>query len=356
MSNGQGKKEQIRAAYENRIDVEYIPPTTQQFASDVAMEMLRVAPYCRVSTDSEDQLASYETQIQAYKEYVSKHPDWVLVDIYADEGISGTSMRHRDDFRRMIDDCKAGKIDMIITKNISRFARNVVDCVVTARMLKALNPPVAIYFEDVGINTVTQTGELLLVVLAAIAQGESETKSASVKWGFQKRFEAGLPKISPLYGYVKDGRDLYIDAEEAAVVRLIYQMFADGYPISHIAMVLNSQGIPSPKESVWSYSTIKNILSNEKYCGDVIMQKTITIDLFTHKSIKNDGRAAMYRVKDHHEAIIEKSLWVKVQEGLATTTPDQYKWEYWLEDCSGFDGRLAGFSVMRSHKTVGGVK
>lgn len=211
------KQEQIKAAYENRIDVEYIPPTVSQQTGEKCKEQKRVAPYCRVSTSSEDQRASYETQIQAYKDYVSKHEDWVLVDIYADEGISGTSLRNRTNFKRMIDDCKAGKIDMIITKNISRFARNVVDCVLTARALKNLTPPVAIYFEDVGINTLTQTGELLLVILAAIAQGESETKSASVKWGFQKRFEAGLPKISPLYGYDKDGRMLTINPIEATV-------------------------------------------------------------------------------------------------------------------------------------------
>lgn len=354
MSFGQDKQGQIRAAYENRIDVEYIPPTVQQPTDESNPKKLRVAPYCRVSTDSEDQLASYETQIQAYKELVSKNPDWELVDVYADEGISGTSMRNREQFLRMIEDCKAGKIDMIITKNISRFARNVVDCVVTARMLKALNPPVAVYFEDVSINTVTQTGELLLVVLAAIAQGESETKSASVKWGFQKRFEAGLPKISPLYGYIKDGRNLYINDEQAAVVRLIYQMFTDGYSVSHICMVLNSQGVPSPKGNEWSYSTVRNILSNEKYCGDVVMQKTITIDLFTHKSVKNNGQAAMYRVKDHHDAIIDKGLWLDAQGRLVAT--DQYVWEYWFEDDYGSDGRLAGFSVLRNHKIGGGAK
>lgn len=152
------KQEQIKAAYENRIDVEYIPPTVFQQSGEKCRERKRVAPYCRVSTSSEDQRASYETQIQAYKDYVSKHEDWVLVDIYADEGISGTSLKNRTNFKRMIDDCKAGKIDMIITKNISRFARNVVDCVLTARALKSLTPPVAIFFEDVRINTLTQTG------------------------------------------------------------------------------------------------------------------------------------------------------------------------------------------------------
>ena len=347
MPDRQDKKEQIRSAYENRIDVEYIPPKISQQTDETSQKILQVAPYCRVSTNSEDQLASYETQIQAYKEYVSKHSDWELVDIYADEGISGTSTRRRDDFRRMIDDCKKGKIDMIITKNTSRFARNVVDCVVTARMLKGLNPPVAIFFEDVGINTLTQTGELLLVILAAIAQGESETKSASVKWGFQKRFEAGLPKISLLYGYIKDGRDLYISEKEAAVVRLIYQMFVDGYSILHISRVLNSQAIPSPRNGQWSCSTIRSILTNEKYCGDVVMQKTVTIDLFSHKSVKNDGRAAKYRIKNHHDAIVDKQLWLKAQEILATKGNRQYEWENFLDDSVRLEGRLANFSVVR---------
>lgn len=348
MSDKFDKQMQIKDAFENRIDVEYIPPKAGYTKEEDSEKPLRVAPYCRVSTDTENQRASYETQIQAYKEYVNKHPDWVLVDIYADEGISGTSLKNRDDFARMIEDCKSGKIDMIITKNISRFARNVVDCVVTARMLKSLNPPVAIYFEDVGINTVTQTGELLLVVLAAIAQGESETKSASVKWGFQKRFEAGLPKISPLYGYIKNGRELSIHDGQSAVVRLIYQMFLDKYSISHICMVLNSQCVPSPRGVNWTYSTVKNILSNEKYCGDVIMQKTITVDLFSHKSIKNDGRVGMYKVRDHHPAIITKKDWADAQIRLRSLSEEQYTWEYWLSDETG-EPILSGFSIVRLH-------
>lgn len=343
----QDKQDQIRAAYENRIDVEYIPPTIFQCEDIESDEPLRVAPYCRVSTSSEDQRASYETQIQAYKDLVAKHEDWVLVDIYADEGISGTSLRHRKNFLRMIEDCKAGKIDMIITKNISRFARNVVDCVLTARSLKSLTPPVAVFFEDVGINTLTQTGELLLVILAAIAQGESETKSASVKWGFQKRFEAGLPKISPLYGFYKTGRDLTINRTEAAVVKTIYQMFINGRSILDICEILNAQKIPSPKDKDWCYSTVRNILTNEKYCGDVIMQKSICIDLFSHKSIKNDGRAAMYRLKGHHEAIINKQDWLAVQERLASASPEKYDWDALAEECDE-DGNLSGFIVIKN--------
>lgn len=344
-------KEQIRAAFENKIDVEYIPPTIPPPDELEPGKRMRVAPYCRVSTNSEDQLKSYEVQIQAYKEMVENHQDWDLVDIYADEGISGTSLRHRDDFVRMIEDCKAGKIDLIITKNIARFARNVVDCVTTARMLKNMNPPVAIYFEDIGVNTLTQTGELLMVVMAAIAQGESESKSTSVRWGFRKRFEAGLPKISPLYGYEKDGRDLYIIEEEAIIVRLMFQMYLDGSSINQICLLLNSQEIPSPKQKKWTYSTIRNILENEKYCGDVIMQKTVSIDLFTHKTIKNDGRLGKFKVKDHHEPIVSKEMWERVQERLALRIR-QNSWDYWIEEYEDANqpDSLAGFSVIKMHK------
>lgn len=228
------KQNEIRNAYEHSAQVQCIPASIKKTTEHSEEDPLVVAPYCRVSTDNKDQLASYELQCQYYKEYVSKHPGWRLYDIYADEGISGTSVKKRTDFLRMIDDCKAGKIDMIIVKNIARFARNVVDCVATVRMLKALDKPVAVYFEDIAINTLTQTGELLMVVMAAIAQGESEAKSESVKWGFQKRFEKGLPKLADLYGYTRDKRLLEIYEPEANVVRLIYQMFYDDKTIPEI--------------------------------------------------------------------------------------------------------------------------
>ena len=318
--------------------------------------ILRVAPYCRVSTDTKEQKSSYETQIRAYRKYISERPDWVLVDIYADKGISGTSLKKRDRFNEMIQDCKDGKIDMIITKNISRFARNVVDCVATARMLKSLDPPVAVYFEDVGINTVTQTGELLLIVLAAIAQGESEIKSTSVKWGFQKRFEEGIPKISPLYGFHKNGRQLTVKEEEAAVVRLIYQMYAaDTFAIGQIKNVLDLNGVPAPRGGRWSVSTIQGILANEKYCGDVIMQKTVTVDMYTHKTIKNDGvRAAMYKVTDYHPAIVTRELWEAAQHRLKTHAKvhrgDPNSWEYWIVPTEGNEEGLPGFSPLRLRK------
>ena len=302
------KQNEIRNAYEHSAQVQCIPASIKKTTEHSEEDPLVVAPYCRVSTDNKDQLASYELQCQYYKEYVSKHPGWRLYDIYADEGISGTSVKKRTDFLRMIDDCKAGKIDMIIVKNIARFARNVVDCVATVRMLKALDKPVAVYFEDIAINTLTQTGELLMVVMAAIAQGESEAKSESVKWGFQKRFEKGLPKLADLYGYTRDKRLLEIYEPEANVVRLIYQMFYDDKTIPEICYILNQQGIPSPRGGQWTYSTVKTILTNEKYSGDVLMQKTVTVDIFSHRSIRNDGRANQFFIQGYHEAIIPRNF------------------------------------------------
>lgn len=310
------KQNEIRNAYEHSAQVQCIPASIKKTTEHSEEDPLVVAPYCRVSTDNKDQLASYELQCQYYKEYVSKHPGWRLYDIYADEGISGTSVKKRTGFLRMIDDCKAGKIDMIIVKNIARFARNVVDCVATVRMLKALDKPVAVYFEDIAINTLTQTGELLMVVMAAIAQGESEAKSESVKWGFQKRFEKGLPKLADLYGYTRDKRLLEIYEPEANVVRLIYQMFYDDKTIPEICYILNQQGIPSPRGGQWTYSTVKTILTNEKYSGDVLMQKTVTVDIFSHRSIRNDGRANQFFIQGYHEAIIPRELWLEVQQIL----------------------------------------
>lgn len=311
------KKSEIREAYAKSAHVEHRPATQQKTPSQAENRPLRICAYCRVSTDSTEQQASYELQCQYYREYVSNHSGWELCGVYADEGISGTSTKKRSEFLRMIEDCKAGKIDMVITKNIARFARNVVDCVATVRMLKALDPPVAVFFEDIAINTLTQTGELLMIVMAAIAQGESEAKSASVKWGFQKRFEKGLPKLSDLYGYVRDGRELTICKPEADIVRLIYQMFYDGKTISEVCHVLNQQNIPSPRGFQWTHASVKTILTNEKYAGDVLMQKTVTVDIFTHKSVKNDGRADQFFLPDHHEPIVPKELWEEVQQIIA---------------------------------------
>ena len=264
------KQNEIRNAYEHSAQVQCIPASIKKTTEHSEEDPLVVAPYCRVSTDNKDQLASYELQCQYYKEYVSKHPGWRLYDIY----------------------------------------------VATVRMLKALDKPVAVYFEDIAINTLTQTGELLMVVMAAIAQGESEAKSESVKWGFQKRFEKGLPKLADLYGYTRDKRLLEVYEPEANVVRLIYQMFYDDRTIPEICYILNQQGIPSPRGGQWTYSTVKTILTNEKYSGDVLMQKTVTVDIFSHRSIRNDGRANQFFIQGYHKAIIPRALWLEVQQIL----------------------------------------
>ena len=340
-------RKEIEQEYAQRKPVEKIPAS--KGADESKRKVIRVAAYCRVSTDSDEQLTSYITQKTAYEDLINGRKDWELVGIYADEGISGTSLKHRDDFNRLIADAKAGLIDMVITKSISRFARNVVDCVTTVRMLKDLVPPVAVFFEDMNINTLSMNGELLLVILAAVAQGESEMKSVSVKWGFRKRFEKGIPKIGPLYGYNKDGRKLTINEEEATVVRAIYYMFLDGYSINKICDVLNNQmHIPSPKGKAWGYPSVKSILQNEKHCGDVITQKTICIDMFEHKTIRNTGQLDQYKIPDHHEGIVSKEVWETVQEKLKTKkkrTP--LRWEDHIVSGSEEQQSLEGFSVIK---------
>lgn len=347
-----GKQDEIREAYANAQRVERIPAAKSEEAEDVQAKVIYIAPYVRVSTDGSEQLASYELQYQYYKEYVSSHPEWQLVDIYADEGISGTSVKKRAEFLRMLEDCKAGKIDMIITKNISRFARNVVDCVETVRMLKNLPKPVAVYFEDMNINTLTQTGELLMIVMAAVAQGESETKSESVKWGFRKRFAKGLPKMADLYGYDRDKRDLTINETEANVVRLMYHLADDEMSIPMICDILNASGVSSPKGGHWTYSTVRNILSNEKYCGDVVMQKTVTIDVFSHRSVRNDERLDKFYLPDHHEAIVSRELWQRVNDTLNGVPVPLPPMEEVVESSATLPGVLGDFYVVKSKRSI----
>lgn len=350
--NDESRRNQFEQELGRERYVERIPAKEGMIAGS-SSEKKRVAAYCRVSTDSEEQLMSYVTQKQAYEDLINGRQDWELVGIYADEGISGTSMKHRDEFNRLIEDAKAGKIDMVITKSISRFARNVVDCVTIVRMLKDLSPPVAVLFEDMNIDTLSMSGELLLVILAAVAQGESEMKSVSVKWGFRKRFEKGIPKIAPLYGYYKEGRNLIVNEDEAAVVQFIYQMYLDGNSIGHICNVLNNHmQVLSPKGRKWTYSTARGILQNEKYCGDVITQKTICVDMFEHKTVKNKGQLDQFKIPDHHEAIIEKEVWELVQKLLDEKIfSGDLKWEDWLETEDALDQPaegLTGFSVVKA--------
>ena len=281
---------------------------------------MRVAAYCRVSTLEESQASSFELQLQHYREMIEKNPEWELVEIYADEGVSGTSMKKRIDFRRMIDDCDAGKIDLIVTKSVSRFARNTRDCLEVARQLKSLNPPVGILFETEGFNTAEIKNEFMLGVLSLVAQGESETKSAAILWSILERFKKGIPIFSThnLLGYDKNryGKVVIIE-EEAEVIRQIYTCFMDGLSAREIADALTEAHIPTAtSKAAWNGGTVLNILRNEKYCGNSLMQKTFTLDCFSHKSVKNIGQRTQYFKAGTHPAIIPPKDWEIVQEQL----------------------------------------
>lgn len=280
---------------------------------------LRVAAYCRVSTDSDEQATSYEAQIEHYTEYISKNPDWVLAGIFADDGISGTNTKNRDEFNRMIDECHAGNIDMIITKSISRFARNTLDCLKFIRELKEINIPV--FFEKESINTMDAKGEVLLTIMASLAQQESQSLSQNVKLGLQYRYQQGQVQVNHnrFLGYTKDAEGhLIIDPEQAEIVKRIYREYLEGLSMDKIAAGLEADGIlTGAGKAKWHTSTVSKILRNEKYIGDALLQKTYTTDFLTKKRIKNNGTVPQYYVEGDHEAIIPKDIFLLVQEELA---------------------------------------
>lgn len=314
----QEEKERVREAYKNKREVEIIPATIAIDGDD--RKVLRVAAYCRVSTLEDAQAGSFERQIQHFKDVIEARDGWVNVGIYADEGASGTNRKHRPKFNEMIQDCKDGKIDLIVTKSVSRFARNTSDCLQVVRELKNLNPPVGVYFEDINLNTAEAKNEFTLGVMSLVAQGESEQKSAAITWSIIERFRRGVPIITTtnLLGYDKDryGK-LVIVEEEAYVIRYIYASFIAGHTTSEIAEKLTEGQVPTVRgNKVWQSGAVRNILKNEKYCGDVIMQKTFTVDCFSHRKLINKGQKPKYRLTGHHEPIIPKEQWLKVQELL----------------------------------------
>lgn len=279
---------------------------------------LRVAAYCRVSTDSDEQATSYEAQVEHYTEYIQKNPDWEFAGIYADDGISGTNTKRRDEFNRMIDDCKSGKIDMIITKSISRFARNTLDCLKYIRQLKDMNIPVL--FEKESINTMDAKGEVLITIMASLAQQESQSLSQNVKLGLQYRYQQGKVQINHnrFLGYTKDtDGNLVIDPEQAEVVKRIYREYLEGFSMDKIAAGLEADGILTGAGGTrWHTSTINKILRNEKYIGDALLQKTYTTDFLNKTRVKNNGLMPQYYVEGNHEAIIPKEIYMRVQEEL----------------------------------------
>ena len=293
--------------------------TNTNFISMEDIEKKRVAAYCRVSTEQEEQEGSYRTQVSHYTEFINNHPDWRLAGIYADEGISGTSTKKREEFKRMIKDCKAGLIDMIITKSISRFARNTLDCLKYIRQLKALGIP--IFFEKENINTMDAKGEVLITIMASLAQQESQSLSQNVTLGIKYRQQQGQFFLDTNrflgYDWNEDHTNLIINKKEAKIIKRIFREFMEGNSFTIISKGLNADGIKTARGNKWKANTVRNILENEKYCGDVLMEKTVTIDVLTHKRIKNDGRAEQYYIKDHHEAIVSRKVYDTVQAELA---------------------------------------
>ena len=298
-------------------NVTVIPPKrtigTQKKTETV--QKTRVAAYCRVSTEFEEQESSYEMQVEHYTSYIMSNPDWELVEVYADDGISATNTAKRESFNRMIQDCRDGKIDMILTKSISRFSRNTVDCLKFTRELKGMN--IAVYFEKENINTLDAKGEVLMTIMAALAQQESESLSANVRLGIQFRNQAGKVQVNHnrFLGYTKDEEGkLIIVPEEAKIVRRIYAEYMDGASFLQIKRGLEADGILNGAGNAkWYESNIKQILTNEKYIGDALLQKTYTVNTLEKKRVANNGLAPKYYVEGSHEAIIERDVFLRVQ-------------------------------------------
>ena len=300
--------------------VRVIEPTISvQETVNSTYRAIRVAAYCRVSTKQEEQLNSYENQVKHYTDRINAEPGWILEGIYADKGITGTSYKKRDEFNRMIRRCKQGKIDMIIVKSIARFARNTVDCLKFVRMLRDLN--VDVYFEEQGIHSNQPGAEFYITIYGCIAQSESENISANVRWGkAQSAKEGNVPfHYKNFLGYRKgaDGKP-EIDPNEAEIVRFIYDRFLAGDSLGGIAQKLEDLQIPSPSgKPKWQFSTIQSILTNEKYKGDAIINKTYIKDCISKKVMINNGDRPKYYVENNHPAIIDSLTFSRVQEEIA---------------------------------------
>ncbi|NEZ42588.1 recombinase family protein [Paenibacillus alvei] len=278
-------------------------------------DILRVAPYARVSTDTEEQLSSYKSQVAYYTELVNKRSDWQLVDIYADEAVTGTQVNKRENFQRMIDDCMNGKIDMVITKSISRFARNTLDTLKYVRMLKEQN--VAVFFEDENINTMTMDGELLLVILSSVAQQEVENISSNVKKGLKMKMKRGeLVGFQSCLGYDYDvqTKKISINEKEAELVRYIFERYIAGYGAYMIAKELTAAGYKTRSgRSNWQDTAILGIVKNEKYKGDLLQGKTFTVDPISKRRLENYGEEDQFYIRNHHEPIVSEEVFEKAQ-------------------------------------------
>ena len=274
--------------------------------------------FCRVSTDTDEQATSYDEQISHYTKRINNEPSWELAGIFTDDGISGTNTKKREGFNKMIEECMAGKIDFIITKSISRFARNTVDCLKYIRMLKEKG--VEIHFEKENIRTFDSQGEIMITIMASLAQQESESLSKNVKMGLKFRYQRGKISINHNWflGYTKDEEgNLIIVPEQAEVVKRIYREYLDGSSMDQIKAGLERDGVKNGAgRKKWGTTNIKQILTNEKYVGDAMLQKTVTIDTLNKTRVANDGREVQYYIEDHHEAIVSRAVFSRVQEEI----------------------------------------
>jgi DNA invertase Pin-like site-specific DNA recombinase len=334
------------------------------------LERMRVAAYCRVSTDEVEQLNSYDSQKKHYSDLIHEKKEWHFAGVYADSAITGTQVTKRIDFQRLISDAMNGEIDMIITKSISRFARNTYDTLKYVRMLKEKG--VAVFFEEENINTMTMDGELLLTILSSVAQQEVENISENVKKGLKMKMKRGeLVGFQGCigYDYDKQTKSLSVNHEEAEVVRYIFDRYVAGFGATIISRELNEQGIKTKKDNTWGHGAIIRIIKNEKYAGDLLMGKSFTVDTISKRRLTNHGEEDKYYIKDHHEAIIDRETFDKAQELLnkrsfermpkgSNATREKYSRKYAFSSmlecgfCNSFLSRRAWHSNTKYKKVI----
>lgn len=298
--------------------VQVIQATRKAAGAESSPAILRVGCYARVSTDNVEQKTSYAAQISEYTERINKNPQWTMVDIYADEGLSGTSAAKRKDFQRLLQDCRAGLIDLVLCKSISRFARNVEECIHIVKELRAIN--VDVFFEKENIHSIDPSSDVIFTILAVFAQQESESISKNVMWGLRKKMKDGglVGGSSQILGFDYENGNYVINEEQADTVRYIYRLYLGGKGFRSIAHILESEEYLTAKGTAkWDDSTIQGILSNEKYYGALLSQKTVGKDFLTHTRKLNEGDADQYYVENHHPAIISKETFELVQKERA---------------------------------------
>ena len=331
-----------------RMNVTMIPATKKNNSeSSDKYHQLRVAAYCRVSTEKDEQEDSYQRQIDYYTDLINNNKEWELAGIFADEGISGTQTRKRAEFNKMIRLCKKRKIDLIICKSISRFARNTVDILEYVRQLKELG--IGVIFEKENINTLKMTSEFMIALYGSFAQAESESISKNVSWGIEKAFREGKVRYNyhNLYGYVKgeDGKPEIVP-EQAKIIKHIYDLYLDGLSMKRIANQLNEMLIPTKQNGKWTEGSIFSILRNEKYVGDALLQKTYTVDCISHKKAKNNGERAKYLVTDAHEAIIDRDTYNLVQQEIAKRSSKRKKSDKAITEQGKYSSKYALTEIM----------